>query len=496
MKKTYRVIADSGVRLRLADKSEVYGVKNAILSMNESDYDNFSSLSPAILSLMTKWQHCITSAVVDEAQTSSAVTTVSTTFDIDTVDGVWLATDTGHTGTNYFTGGSVSGKVITLGTALASASTNVIINYNALGKTVATSGGAVAFTKTFEDSNIVSDQKIIKVTVTTVGTMPAGATLYLDAYDSSNTLVETKSEILGAVATTSATKWFSGCYLNDAEKFVIRGTVPQASGSTYTVTIVVDEIIADDVRYVSIVNDGIIAGDNTLHLQLKDASNVDLDTKGIIRVYVATDGIGSFAGASVINGIAVGTDGELIETADDQSMLIMSEADGDIDLTLTPTNAGTATVTILTFGTAAPTTGDTVTFGTEVYEFTTDDTTPLTAPTNIRIDMALYTVTTHTTAAQAFKTVFNLETSYDVVASGAAAAITLTAVKNFVTYNSLPTTASITATATGVYEDTTFGGSTGSSVTGVNPTAKYYLLMETLDGKRFVSDVLPYPSVV
>ena len=69
---------------------------------------------------------------------------------------------------------------------------------------------------------------------------------------------------------------------------------------------------------------------------------------------------------------------------------------------------GTATETVLTFGTGAPSTGDTVTFGTEVYEFTTDGTTPLSAPTNIRIDMtgdggAFTAVTTAETGAQAFK---------------------------------------------------------------------------------------------
>jgi hypothetical protein len=496
MKKTYRVLADNGIKLKLTDRSELSGAKDAILTMKTSEYDKFSGIAPAILRLMTKWQSAISSSVVDEAQTSTTTTTVDTTWNIDTVEGVWLATDTGHTGTNYYTGGSINGNTITLGTALAGATTNVIINYTALGRTVTTTGGTVAFTKTFEDSDIVSDQKLIKATFTIGGTIPAGATIFVDAYNASDALVETKYEVLATATDTTITKWFSGCYLNDAEKFVVRGVLPQASGSNYTVKCIIEEIIPDDVRYVEITNDGLVSGVNNLHLQLKDASAVELDTKGIIKIMVASDGLGSFGAATLLNGVAVGTDGELIETADDQRMLIMSEDDGDIDLNLTPTNAGTATVSILTFGTAAPTTGDTVTFGTEVYEFTTDDTTPLTAPTNIRIDMSAYSVTTHTTAAQAFKAVFNLNTSYECVASGAAAAITITALKYFVTYNSLATTASITATATGVWEDTTFGGGTGSSVTGVDPTAKYYLLIETLDGKRFVSDVLPYASVV
>ena len=72
-------------------------------------------------------------AVVDEAQTSSATTTVTiTNKPIYSVTGVWLATDTGHTGTNYYTGGSyvVATGVITLGSVLSGATTAVIINYS------------------------------------------------------------------------------------------------------------------------------------------------------------------------------------------------------------------------------------------------------------------------------------------------------------------------------------------------------------------------------
>lgn len=72
-------------------------------------------------------------AVVDEAQTSSTTSVVTITHTpIYSVTGVWLATDTGHTGTNFYTGGSyiVATGVITLGSVLAGATTNVIINYS------------------------------------------------------------------------------------------------------------------------------------------------------------------------------------------------------------------------------------------------------------------------------------------------------------------------------------------------------------------------------
>mgnify|MGYP000908494825 CR=1 FL=1 len=129
------------------------------------------------------------------------------------------------------------------------------------------------------------------------------------------------------------------------------------------------------------------------------------------------------------------------------------------------------TVTKITFATAAPSTGDTIVFGDETYEFTTDSETELTAPTNIRIDMYALSITDETTAAQGFKTVFNENTAYDVAGTGDAAVITLTASDNFEDYNDLATTTSITATATATYEDTIFGGGTGDSTTGVDPVA-------------------------
>jgi len=129
------------------------------------------------------------------------------------------------------------------------------------------------------------------------------------------------------------------------------------------------------------------------------------------------------------------------------------------------------TVTKITFATAVPTTGDTIVFGDETYEFTTDSETKLTDPANIRIDMDALSITDETTASQGFKTVFNANTAYDVVGTGDAAVITLTASDNFELYNDLVTTTSITATATATYEDTTFGGGTGDSTTGVDSVA-------------------------
>jgi hypothetical protein len=188
----------------------------------------------------------------------------------------------------------------------------------------------------------------------------------------------------------------------------------------------------------------------------------DASTEG--SVYFSLDRIGVLANST--------TEEQEWETGSVTNEILSEEigrvAGIRLDVTTDNEVAAVPTETVLTFTDSAPTTGDTITFGTEVYEFTTDSTTELTDPANIRIDMDALSITDHTSAAQGFKTVFNAETAYDVTATGAAAAITLTATDNFEAYNDLSTVSSITADATADYEDTTFGGGTGSSTTGVD----------------------------
>jgi hypothetical protein len=64
-----------------------------------------------------------------EERVSSTRDEVITRFPINQVIGVYLATDTLRTGTNYFTGGSYAGNLITLGTSLPSPGTAVIVDY-------------------------------------------------------------------------------------------------------------------------------------------------------------------------------------------------------------------------------------------------------------------------------------------------------------------------------------------------------------------------------
>jgi len=69
---------------------------------------------------------------VTEDHVSTNTTQVNVDHTVRDVQGVWLATDPGHTGTNYFTGGNFAGNTITLGSPLPGAATNVQVVYSCL----------------------------------------------------------------------------------------------------------------------------------------------------------------------------------------------------------------------------------------------------------------------------------------------------------------------------------------------------------------------------
>ncbi|MFX0183063.1 MAG: S8 family serine peptidase [Candidatus Hodarchaeota archaeon] len=69
---------------------------------------------------------------VTENHMSGSPTQVTVDHAIRHMQGVWLSTDPSHTGTNYFTGGNFAGNVITLGTPLPGANTQVEVVYSCL----------------------------------------------------------------------------------------------------------------------------------------------------------------------------------------------------------------------------------------------------------------------------------------------------------------------------------------------------------------------------
>lgn len=73
-----------------------------------------------------------TSTIENESQRSNGIINVMTQYPIYNVRGVWLANDVNKTGTNYYTGGSISKNKITLGTNLPTTYSDVIVDYDTI----------------------------------------------------------------------------------------------------------------------------------------------------------------------------------------------------------------------------------------------------------------------------------------------------------------------------------------------------------------------------
>lgn len=76
-------------------------------------------------------------------------------------------------------------------------------------------------------------------------------------------------------------------------------------------------------------------------IQLKDGHGVDLARRCAVPWYLSSDANGDAVAAATSGGIAIGTDGLLLEWTNNISGLVISESDGDIDVTLTETSTGT-----------------------------------------------------------------------------------------------------------------------------------------------------------
>lgn len=76
-------------------------------------------------------------------------------------------------------------------------------------------------------------------------------------------------------------------------------------------------------------------------IQLKDAAGNDMATRAALPWYLSSDANGDAVAAATSGGIAIGTDGLLLEWTNNISGYVISEADGDIDVTLTETSTGT-----------------------------------------------------------------------------------------------------------------------------------------------------------
>lgn len=74
-------------------------------------------------------------------------------------------------------------------------------------------------------------------------------------------------------------------------------------------------------------------------IQLKDWNGADIAYRAALPWYLSADANGDTISAAPDSGIAIGTDGLLIEWTANVSGLVISESDGDIDVTLTESTA-------------------------------------------------------------------------------------------------------------------------------------------------------------
>ena len=76
-------------------------------------------------------------------------------------------------------------------------------------------------------------------------------------------------------------------------------------------------------------------------VQLQDEKSKDIDFAGVLPWWLSSDAAGQTIPTAPTGGIAIGTDGTLIEWVANLSGLAISESDGDIDVDLTDTGTNT-----------------------------------------------------------------------------------------------------------------------------------------------------------
>jgi hypothetical protein len=89
---------------------------------------------------------------------------------------------------------------------------------------------------------------------------------------------------------------------------------------------------------------GAETGGNTINvtIQITNEAGADVTTRKSVMFYLADDATGDIPSADVPSGgIAIGTDGAMIEWVTDLSGLLISEADGDIDINIIEAAADT-----------------------------------------------------------------------------------------------------------------------------------------------------------
>lgn len=103
------------------------------------------------------------------------------------------------------------------------------------------------------------------------------------------------------------------------------------------------DITADDVTTMSVTFTVGTENTNAINvaMQFKDGNGADLTERKMVNWWLASNAAGDTIASAPSGGIAIGTDGTLIETVNNIAGILITEADGDADVTLTDNTTGT-----------------------------------------------------------------------------------------------------------------------------------------------------------
>ena len=329
-------------------------------------------------------------------------------------------------------------------------------------------------------------------TDTSGDTMPAGAKVGITVYNDAGIVVGENYEELAEFADLIDVVFLTQSYLNSGKTYEVWF---ETSVGNYEVVVSVEELNSVEIANIEVATADLDPATSELAVifQCFD-ENGDTPGANVIEVGVADSSSGAPDDSGMVTDIeAIGAGMGVVKISDDADGQILAKvlvpAEGIAGAILTMDDAGTATYTELTFAVGIPSDGDTVVFGAMTFEFVD----VIEDYDGNNIPISLVGISNVTDTAEALVEAFNAETPYDITADNTAGVVEFTANRFFTDYNDLATTADITATSTGVFEDATFGGGTGSSETGVDPD--FFYLAFNYDGKYFISQRLPWNAL-
>ena len=115
----------------------------------------------------------------------------------------------------------------------------------------------------------------------------------------------------------------------------------QVSGTTVTATAAELNLTDNQVASATFTVGTEAADAINVAIQLKDAAGADMAIRSALPWYLSADANGDAIATAPSGGIAIGTDGLLMEWTNNVSGMVTSEADGDIDVTLSESGTGT-----------------------------------------------------------------------------------------------------------------------------------------------------------